>query len=357
MNICISTKGPMKTREFFFDLPEELIAQHPPERRGESRLMLLDRANGTVAHHTVGELPALLSPGSLLVFNDTRVRRARIYGRPETDGPGSPSEVEFLLLDPVGQEDGASRWRCMVSRSKRQRPGRLYRFPGGVEGEIQSADGRFRVVEFRPAVDDSYLDLHGHVPLPPYIRREDAAEDADRYQTVYARETGSAAAPTAGLHFTAELLAALETAGFESCFVTLHVGLGTFLPVRSQEIAGHKMHTERFYITPETARRVEQAHNEGRPVAAVGTTSVRTLESAWTGSTLTTGRQETDIFIYPGYRFGIVDAIFTNFHTPESTLLMLVSAFAGKDRVLAAYRQAVANKYRFFSYGDAMLIQ
>ncbi len=347
----------MKTREFSFDLPEELIAQHPPEKRGQSRLMLLGRSSGEVSHHAMGDLPQLLAPGSLLVFNDTKVRRARIYGVPESSAGEAQTEVEFLLLDPLEQDTGTSRWRCMVSRSRRQRHGRRYRFPGGAEGEISGVEGQFRIVDFHPAVDDRYLDTYGHVPLPPYIRRQDEADDVDRYQTVYARETGSAAAPTAGLHFTPELLSALETSGFQSCFVTLHVGLGTFLPVRSDEIAGHKMHTERFHISPQTAAQIERAHTEGRPVTAVGTTSVRTLESAWTGSSLATGWQETDIFIYPGYRFGIVDTIFTNFHTPESTLLMLVSAFAGKARVLSAYRQAVEGRYRFFSYGDAMLIQ
>ncbi|HUX11880.1 MAG TPA: tRNA preQ1(34) S-adenosylmethionine ribosyltransferase-isomerase QueA [Spirochaetia bacterium] len=345
----------MKTREFFFDLPEELIAQRPPQTRGDSRLMLLDRGNGAVGHHRMRELPEILKKGSLLVFNDTRVRRARLYGTPLSPGPASA--VEFLLLEQHPGDAGPSTWRCMVNRSKRQRVGRSYEFPGGVKGIISSADGQYRTVEFTPPVDDIYLDTYGHVPLPPYIRREDEPADADRYQTVYARETGSAAAPTAGLHFTQELLDSLASAGFESCFVTLHVGLGTFLPVRTEEVADHRMHTEQLHISEETAAVVDRARREKRPIVGVGTTSVRTLESAWNGSRLLPGSNATDIFIYPGYEFGIVDAIFTNFHTPESTLLMLVCAFAGKEHTLSAYREAVDNRYRFFSYGDAMLIQ
>jgi S-adenosylmethionine:tRNA ribosyltransferase-isomerase len=339
----------MKTREFYFNLPEELIAQKPAPNRGESRLMLLDRESGTVEHHGVAALPTLLKPGSLLVFNDTRVRHARLYGTAEDTG----STVEFLLIDRLEPD----LWNCMVSRSRRQREGRRYEFPGGVQGKIEGTDGQYRRVRFSRTIDDEYLDVHGHMPLPPYIRRRDEPEDQDRYQTVYARSTGSVAAPTAGLHFTSQILEELTRHGFTSTYVTLHVGLGTFLPVRTENVLDHRMHTEQFHVSNEAASAVEQARAERRPVVAVGTTSVRTLESAWDGRRLRTGWQETGIFIYPGYKFGIVDGMFTNFHTPESTLLMLVSAFAGRERILSAYEEAVARRYRFFSYGDAMFIR
>jgi len=339
----------MKTREFSFDLPEELIAQRPEVERGMSRLMRLDRRSGAFEHRNVSELPDLLRPGTLLVFNDTRVRHARLHGQAVDTG----GVVEFLLLE----RENDARWVCMVNRSKRQRLGRRYSFPGGVTGTIVATDGQYRTVSFSAPIDDSYLDHHGHMPLPPYIRRKDELSDQERYQTVYAQNTGSVAAPTAGLHFTRTLLDQLAGRGFESTYVTLHVGLGTFLPVRTDDLRSHRMHSEKFFV-PEAAKiAVERAKSEGRPILSVGTTSVRTLESAWNGEQLRTGWQQTDIFIYPGYEFRVVNALFTNFHTPESTLLMLVCAFAGKDPVLSAYREAVRARYRFFSYGDAMLIQ
>jgi S-adenosylmethionine:tRNA ribosyltransferase-isomerase len=339
----------MKTRDFSFDLPPDLIAQHPPAERGRSRLMVLDRAGGTCSHHRVGDLPGLLERGSLLVFNDSRVRKARLPARSRETG----ARVEFLLLERRDRHT----WKALVQRAKRRRPGSRYTFAGGAAGEITGAEGEYRLLRFEEPIDDDWLDLHGHIPLPPYIRREDTPEDASRYQTVYAGPPGSAAAPTAGLHFTGELLGRLEAAGMESVFITLHVGLGTFLPVRTENLEDHPMHREVFSISDEAAERIERARAEKRKVIAVGTTSVRTLESAWRDGRLQRGEGSTSIFIYPGYTFQAVDALFTNFHTPGSTLLMLVSAFAGREFILENYERAVREGYRFFSYGDAMLIR
>lgn len=353
----------MKTDDFSFDLPEELIAQFPPERRGESRLFVLDRASGRRTHGAIADIAQYVEPGTLMVFNDSRVRKARLFAEAEDSG----ARVEFLLLKRLGED----LWEASASKLKKQRPGRRYRFPEGVIGQIvESAedvgaeaesdrDGT-RAIRFSPPIDDVYLERSGHIPLPPYIKRDDAAEDAERYQTVYAAHVGSAAAPTAGLHFTDEILSSLDARGVERAFVTLHVGLGTFLPVRSDSLEDHNMHVEEYTIPEETAKAVMRARAEGRKVLAVGTTSVRTLESAFTDGEagfLKAGPGSTRIFIYPGYRFKVVDRLFTNFHTPKSTLLMLVSAFAGKDLILDAYAEAVRERYRFFSYGDAMLIR
>jgi S-adenosylmethionine:tRNA ribosyltransferase-isomerase len=351
----------VRTDDFSFDLPEELIAQHPPERRGESRLLLLDRSSGERRHSRVAELADWLEPGTLMVFNDSRVRKARLFAQALDTGARS----EFLLLR--RREGGA--WEAVASKLKRQRPGRRYALPGGMEAEIlgpgpvadgPAADERPDTVllRFEPELDEAYLERHGHVPLPPYIRREDGDDDDERYQTIWAREVGSAASPTAGLHFTEELLARLEARGVRRASVTLHVGLGTFLPVRTEDIEAHAMHEEEYSVPDSTVREIMEARAEGRPVLAVGTTSLRSLESAWVeGEGLRAGEGRTRIFIYPGYRFRAVDALFTNFHTPRSTLLMLVSAFAGRENVLAAYAEAVRERYRFFSYGDAMLIK
>jgi len=283
-----------------------------------------------------------------MVFNDSRVRRARLYA--ETPAGG---KVELLLL----RREGPALWAALTTRMAKLTPGKRLELPDGVEAEVVEARPDERAFRFSREIDDDYLERNGHLPLPPYIRREDAPADAERYQTVYAREHGSSAAPTAGLHFTREILAGLDAAGVELRFVTLHVGLGTFLPVRAEEIEDHRMHREEYSIPAATADAVNAAKREGRPVVAVGTTSVRTLESAWTDDGLPAASGSTNIFIYPGYRFKAVDMMFTNFHTPESTLLMLVSAFAGRERVLAAYEEAVRERYRFFSYGDAMLIR
>ncbi|MDR2402548.1 MAG: tRNA preQ1(34) S-adenosylmethionine ribosyltransferase-isomerase QueA [Spirochaetaceae bacterium] len=351
----------MKTRDFFFDLPEHLIAQFPPVERGQSRLLVLDRAGACREHRWVKDLPSLLEPDSLLVFNKSRVRKARLPGVSAKTG----AAVEFLLL--TRQDEFV--WKVMVKRSKRRRPGSRYRFTDTAgtliaEAEITGAEGEYRLVRFDRPIDDLWLDRYGHIPLPPYIRRSDTPLDNERYQTVYAAAAGhgpgggaSAAAPTAGLHFTREILGRLESAGMETAFITLHVGPGTFLPVRTERIEDHTMHEEVFSISQDTARRIEKAKAAGRRIVAVGTTSVRTLESAWKEGRLQSGEGATSIFIYPGYKFKVVDALFTNFHTPESTLLMLVSAFADREFILESYREAVREGYRFFSYGDAMLIR
>jgi S-adenosylmethionine:tRNA ribosyltransferase-isomerase len=350
----------VKTVDFSFDLPEELIAQFPPERRGDSRLLVLDSASGRITHTMCSELARYIEPGTLMIFNDTRVRKARVHGEAVDTG----ARVEFLLL--ARQDDGT--WEASCTKMRKQGPGRRYRFEGGVEGEIVpmpggSQAGDVRHIRFSPDIDEAWLEVHGHIPLPPYIKRGDEASDAERYQTVFARATGSSAAPTAGLHFTEPLLDELRNKGIEMANVTLHVGLGTFLPVRCEDIEDHPMHEEAWSIPTRTATAVNRAKAEGRPLLAIGTTSVRTLESAWQPAHgtdpggLRPGEGRTRIFIHPGYEWKVVDRLFTNFHTPKSTLLMLVSAFAGRETVLQAYADAVAQRYRFFSYGDAMLIR
>jgi S-adenosylmethionine:tRNA ribosyltransferase-isomerase len=357
----------VKTRDFSFELPEELIAQQPADRREDARLLVLDRKSGNRRHTRVSELPAHLQAGSLLVLNDTRVRKARFEAeRADTNGT-----AEFLLVEQI---DGR-RWWTITNRGKRARIGLSYLFPEGRVAQIIDRDAERRLLEFDADIDESYLERHGSVPLPPYIRRSADPHDAERYQTVYARTMGSVAAPTAGLHFSDSLLTRLSEAGVEIRFLTLHVGLGTFSPVRTENIEDHRMHSERLEISADTAEAVNRARAEGRPVVAVGTTSVRALESAAVetdvraagfgavgvgasaGGAVEPGTRETSIFIYPGYRFRVVDSLFTNFHTPESTLLMLVSAFGGREMILETYLEAVAKRYRFFSYGDAMLIR
>ncbi|MDR0784672.1 MAG: tRNA preQ1(34) S-adenosylmethionine ribosyltransferase-isomerase QueA [Treponema sp.] len=338
----------MLTADFSFDLPQELIAQFPSEKRGASRLMLLDRKTQSHKHCLVKDLPCFLEKGSLLVFNNSRVRKARLLGVSSDTG----AQVEFLLLKKKGEE-----WSAVASRAKRRRIGSRYIFPGGVEAEIIGRDEDIHVVCFTPPIDDAWLDAYGRIPLPPYIRRKDVLIDSERYQTVFARAVGSAAAPTAGLHFTEKILSDLNKNGVETVFITLHVGLGTFLPVRTPNVENHTLHEETFIIDELTANRVEKAWAEKRSVVAVGTTSVRAMESSFSDGRLKTGEHSTSIFIYPGYHFKTIDGLFTNFHTPRSSLLMLVSAFAGKDFILDSYREAISERYRFFSYGDAMLIR
>ena len=332
--------------------------------------MLLDRITGKITHRLVEDLPEILCGPEfrgkdgglpLLVFNNSKVRKARLTGTSLETG----SKVEFLLLEKITGE----KWKALVQRSKRRKPGSVLTFydeNGGLTAKavITGGEGEYRFIEFDRPVDETWLDRYGHIPLPPYIKREDSPQDADRYQTVYAAAAGSAAAPTAGLHFTNELLDRFTAAGIETAFITLHVGLGTFLPVRCENIKDHVMHEESFYIDDETAAKIENAKAENRKIIAVGTTSVRTLESAWDSGSLKKREGGTSIFIYPGFQFKAVNALFTNFHTPESTLLMLVSAFAdtnstgksGRELILESYNEAVREKYRFFSYGDAMLI-
>lgn len=305
--------------------------------------MHLPRDEGAPAHRLVRDLPELLEPGTLLVFNQSRVRKARLYAEGK----------EYLLLGPT---TSPHRWSAMTRKAARLKPGQAIEFPGNLQAAVVSVEDGRVVLDFGREIPEAYFDQWGHVPLPPYIDRADEPEDEERYQTVYARDPGSVAAPTAGLHFTEELLAELQNAGIELGWVTLHVGIGTFLPVRVDNPDDHIMHEESCEISQETAAQVNDALRENRKVIAVGTTSVRTLEAAADGHGVSAFRGETSIFIRPGFTFRVISGLFTNFHTPESTLVMLVSALAGRERILAAYSEAVRERYRFFSYGDAMLI-
>ena len=339
----------MKTSDFLYDLPEELIAQTPAERRDASRLLVLDKTTGAIEHRHFYDLPRYLRPGDCLVLNDSRVIPARLFGVRPTGGA-----AEVVLL----RDLGGGRWECLTRPGRKMRPGTVVTFGGGeLTGTVEDveADGN-RVIRF--AYDGIFLEILerlGHMPLPPYIKAQ--LDDPERYQTVYAREPGSAAAPTAGLHFTNGLLDDIRAMGVDVRFVTLHVGLGTFRPVKAENIEDHEMHSEYCVVPPDTAEAVTRAKREGRRVVAVGTTSCRTLESfAKPDGTMEPSAGWTDIFIYPGYRFRCVDALVTNFHLPGSTLVMLVSALAGRENILRAYNTAVEERYRFFSFGDAMFI-
>ncbi len=342
----------MKTSEFYFNLPKELIAQTPADKRGESRLIVLDKQTGELDHTMITDFPDLIEDGTLIVVNNSRVRKARVYGISSTGG-----KVEFLLTKHINSES----WETIVSKRKKQKVGKDFKFPGDVTGVITVHNETKTVITFSKLIDDIWLDKFGHMPLPPYIKREDTKEDSDRYQTVYAKNTGSVAAPTAGLHFTDKILKQLKEKNIEVVSVTLHVGLGTFIPVRTDVVEDHKMHTEDYEISEDTAFKINKAKQDGRKILAVGTTSVRTIESAWEGSInkgeIVPGKSSTNIYIYPGYKFKVVDQMLTNFHTPDSSLILLVSAFAGKERIKEAYSEAIEQKYRFFSYGDAMLIR
>ncbi len=339
----------MKRSDFWFDLPEELIAQTPLEQRDQSRLLCLDKVTGEMEHRHFYELPELLRPGDCLVLNDSRVLPARLIGTRSTGG-----SVELVLLRDLG--DG--RWECLSRPGKKTRPGTELSFGGGQLTAVveEVAEGGNRIVRFRyEGVFLEVLSQLGKMPLPPYIKAE--LKDPERYQTVYSRQPGSAAAPTAGLHFTPELLEKIRAKGVQIAPVTLHVGLGTFRPVKEENIEDHPMHAEFCIVPAETARIVTETKRNGGRVVAVGTTSCRTLESfALADGSLPEKSGWTDIFIYPGYRFKCVDALVTNFHLPESTLIMLVSALAGREHILNAYRAAVDARYRFFSFGDAMII-
>ena len=345
----------MKRSDFHFDLPAELIAQHPLAERSASRLLCLDGSSGAIAHRHFGDLGNLLHPGDLLVFNNTRVIPARLWGRKETGG-----QVEILIERVIGSH----RALAHVRASKSPKVGArllLSREPGGALSGHEIAvigreDALFLLSSECGAPLGEIMTAIGHMPLPPYIERADEQADRDRYQTVYAVRDGAVAAPTAGLHFTEALLAELADMGVQSATVTLHVGAGTFQPVRADEIEDHRMHAEYIEVSAATCDAVAATRARGGRVVAVGTTAVRSLESASASGVLQPYQGDTDIFIYPGYRFRTVDAMVTNFHLPESTLLMLVSAFAGRDRIMAAYQEAVARRYRFFSYGDAMFI-
>ena len=340
----------MKTKDFYYDLPKELIAQTPIPRRDGSRLLLLDRQTGAISHRHFYELPQLLREGDCLVLNDSRVLPARLLGHREPGG----GFVELVLLKDMGND----LWECLARPGKRLKPGTKLSFgEGELTAEVvdQSQGGTRLVRFFYDGIFLEVLERLGKMPLPPYITEE--LEDANRYQTVYSKELGSAAAPTAGLHFTESLLKEVENIGVSLAYVTLHVGLGTFRPVKAEEIQDHEMHAEFCRISKETADCINRTKERGGRVICVGTTSCRTIESfAKEDGTLEEASGWTNIFIYPGYTFRVLDGLITNFHLPESTLLMLVSALAGREKVLHAYEEAVKERYRFFSFGDAMLI-
>jgi len=341
----------MRAADLDYHLPEDLIAQAPLEARDQSRLLLLPKRSGAPSHRTFAELPELLQPGDLLVVNDSRVIPARLVGRKESGG-----RCEMLLIEPL--DASGARWRAMGQASKPVRSGGRLQF-GDLAAEVETVEGEgFYALRFdRGGADlQAALEAAGSVPLPPYIRREAVSADRERYQTLFARAPGSVAAPTAGLHFSTELLERLDRRGVIRAHLTLHVGPGTFLPVRAARLEDHRMHSERYEVPPETAAAFSAARERRSRVVAVGTTSVRALESAFLDGEIRPGPGRTDIFIRPGYAFGAVDGLVTNFHLPRSTLLALVCALGGTERVLAAYREAVAGRYRFFSYGDAMAI-
>lgn len=349
----------MDVREFDFDLPSELIAQEPPTDRTAARLLHLDRHAGAIAHTTIAQLPALLHPGDLVVVNDTRVFPARLLGRRVPSG----GAVECLLVGRPDPSDSTV-WEALMHPGQKLKPGARVVFDGpmAVHGEV--LERRFfgrRLI--RLSVEngndlDAAIDAIGHVPLPPYIKRADRPADRDRYQTMFARTRGSVAAPTAGLHFTPALVEALAQRGVEHVAITLHVGYGTFQPVRSERVEDHRVDAEQYEISPAAAVAITRARAERRRIIAVGTTTTRTLEAvakAHRGAVVA-GRGAADLFIYPGFAFQVIGGLLTNFHLPKSSLLMLVAAFAGRDRVLTAYHAAIAERYRFYSYGDAMLV-
>ena len=341
----------MKTSDFYYDLPEELIAQDPLEDRSSSRLLVLDKKTGKTEHHVFREITNYLNPGDCLVLNDTKVIPARLIGVKEETG----AKIEVLLLK-RGADDV---WETLVKPGKKARPGARISFGDGLlVGEVMEVveEGN-RLIHFEyDGIFEEILDQLGEMPLPPYITHK--LQDKNRYQTVYAKHEGSAAAPTAGLHFTKELLQQVQDAGVKIAHVTLHVGLGTFRPVKVEDVTQHHMHSEFYVVEEDQAKLINDTKAAGGRVIAVGTTSCRTLESA-TGEDgiLKAGSGWTEIFIYPGYRFKMIDGLITNFHLPESTLVMLVSALAGKEHIMAAYEEAVREKYRFFSFGDAMMIE
>lgn len=341
----------MRVEDFYFDLPEELIAQHPLEKRDASRLLVLDKKTGAIEHRHFSDLPTYLRKGDVLVLNDTRVIPARLLGMKEdTEG-----KIEFLLLN----RKKLDLYECLAKPGKRARKGTRFTFGGGLlKAEVvEVLDNGNRIVQFSyDGVFEQILDRLGEMPLPPYIKEK--LEDRERYQTVYSREEGSAAAPTAGLHFTKDLLERIHSMGVETAFLTLHVGLGTFRPVKVESVENHDMHEEFYSLDAMNASIINKAKIEGRRVISVGTTSTRTLETiADEQGFVKEDSGYTKIFIYPGYHFKCVDCLITNFHLPESTLIMLVSALAGQEHVMNAYKTAVAEKYRFFSFGDSMFIK
>jgi len=343
----------MLVKDFDYHLPAELIARYPAPERDASRLMLLDRDSKQIGEDHFRNISAHLEPGDLLVMNDTRVIPARLFGNRDSGG-----KAEIFLVRRT--DDAAERWSCLLRASKKFRDGQMVHLAGGMKAVVCGrAGGEAWLVEFAgPEPFEEWLEREGHIPLPPYLQREDDVADRERYQTVFSRTPGAVAAPTAGLHFTRELLAELAAKGIRFACLTLHTGLGTFQPVRVARVEDHRIHTERYSIPEATAAEIRSARVRGNRVIAVGTTTTRTLEyAADSDGNVAAGTGEADIYIVPGYRFKVVDALITNFHLPESTLLMLVSAFAGHEYTLAAYREAVSRGFRFYSYGDAMLIE
>lgn len=336
----------MKVTDFSFDLPEELIAQYPSDMRSNDRLLIINRKTGELQDKMFKDFPSFLEKGNVLVLNNTKVRKARVFAKNANGGT-----VECLFLHP--NADGS--WDVITNRSKRRKLGEELYFDG-VKGTISAIkDEGVKTLKFDTVVDESFFDKLGHVPLPPYIKREDEFKDESRYQTVYSKKLGSCASPTSGLHFTNEILDEIRNKGVEIVYVTLHVGMGTFMPLHTENLEDHKMHSEYFEITKETADVINKAKSEKRLIVGSGTTVMRTLESMWdeNNNVLKSGSGETDIFIYPGFKFHVVDRLLTNFHTPESTLFALVCAFSSMDIAKNAYRHAVEERYRFFSYGDA----
>ena len=340
----------MKTSDFYYELPEELIAQTPVEPRNSSRLMVLPRNGGEIKHKHFYDLPEFLKPGDCLVLNNTRVLPARLYGTREDTG----AVVEFVLL----RQHGNKLWECLAGPGKKAKTGYKFKFSDKLTATVTDVleDGN-RMIEFACEGDFfAVLDEVGQMPLPPYIKEK--LKDKERYQTVYSKDAGSAAAPTAGLHFTKEMLESIKAMGVNIAYVTLHVGLGTFRPVKVEDVTQHKMHTEHYYIPEEAAKTINETRKNGGRVICVGTTSCRTVEScAKKYGEIRECSGDTDIFIYPGFEFKCMDGLITNFHLPESTLIMLVSAFAGYDNIMNAYNIAVKEKYRFFSFGDAMFLR
>ena len=362
----------MLVSEFDYHLPEDLIAQEPLADRGASRMLRMDRGTGEIHDASFRDFPELLRPSDLVVLNNTRVFPARLYGRrsgakAQPLSPANPASrnflqgrVEVLLIKQLSQEP--NEWECLVRPGRKIGVGEVLFFgeqPDLVAEVVGRGSFGERRIRFAPVANFfEQIEKLGHVPLPPYISREDRGSDRDRYQTIYARERGAVAAPTAGLHFTSEILAQVERRGVETAEITLHVGLGTFQPVRVEKVEEHKLHAERYSISAEAAQKINRALGESHRVIAVGTTTVRTLEFAATdGSRVQAGSGEANLFIYPGFNFRVVSAMLTNFHLPQSTLLMLVCAFGGKEHALNAYRHAVAGRYRFYSYGDCMLVE
>lgn len=354
----------MKVAEFDYELPQRCIAQHPLERRDGSKLMCLERLGrlgqqgkqaAKIDHHHFSDLPGLLRAGDLLVMNDTRVLPARLAGLKP-----SGAKIEVFLLECIATEPVGEIWHCLARSSRRPRIGSRLNFGAGLDGVVLAREGEIWSVRLEAKHGAAVTDvLHeaGEMPLPPYIKRPAATADQQRYQTVFASQPGAVAAPTAGLHFTEDLLKRVRTGGVELAYLTLHVGLGTFQPVRVEAVEDHRMHDERFTLSTELATAIERTRKRGGRVIGVGTSVVRTLEfQARSAGLVSAGRGRCNLFIYPGFQFKAVDGMITNFHLPRSTLLMLVSAFAGRERILAAYAEAIARDYRFYSYGDAMLL-